>query len=283
MTGKIDESRRSAFLKTLGESGNFTLAAERAKVSRSWVLLHRKRDAEFDAACGEALRSAEMALRARPSSSLGTSGEGKAGQSFDELRTNGKGGGGTQPPIGWSHRAGVELVVRGTGDGIGGHRRVQIARARLKQWDKRAEDRFLEALAATCNIRAACSAVGLTPASAYKHRECWPAFGRRWDKVVEIASERIECGLIQAACNFYSSPEDQVPADVPIAGMTAEIALLLLRLHRQGVRGGRRGPGRPPRVATGAEVKAALIARIDELERQRVRRAARERKRAGGV
>ena len=37
-----------------------------------------------------------------------------------------------------------QLVVRGTG-GTGGGKRVQIARARLKQWSPRVEERFLNA------------------------------------------------------------------------------------------------------------------------------------------
>ena len=118
-------------------------------------------------------------------------------------------------------------------------------------------------------------------ASAYNHRHRWPGFAWRWDKVVEIASERLECGLLQAGHNLFSSPEDRLPADVPITSMTAEHAMLLLRLHRQGVKGGRRAPGRPPLVATNAEVRAALTKALDEFKREEARRAERERGGAG--
>jgi hypothetical protein len=59
---------------------------------------------------------------------------------------------------------------------------VQIARARLHQWDARVEDRFIETLAATCNVKAACAAVGMTQTSAYEHRKRWRAFAARWDE-----------------------------------------------------------------------------------------------------
>lgn len=253
MSAKISAARRSAFLKALEETGNQTLAAERAKVSRSWVLLHRKRDAGFDAAVRRACL--DFARHERERVARG------------ERSGNG-------PPSGWGHLDGVALVVRGTGDGIGGRRRVQIARARLKQWDARAEDRFLEVLAATCNVKAGCAAVGLTAASAYEHRKRWPAFAARWDQVVAWSSERIECGLLQAGANLYSS--DEVPMDVPITEMTAEQALMTLRLHRQSPRPGRRPPGRPPRVASLEEATAAIRKALAKYERQQARRAARE-------
>ena len=287
MTAKISASRRAAFLKALGETGNQQLSAERAKVSRSWVTAQRARDAGFDAAVREAVEAARAALGTRPSTLRLRSGEPSLGTSGGEAPAA---CGGNKPPRGWVYLEGVELVVRGTGDGIGPstgsgqapRRRVQIARARLKQWDARTEDRFLDALAASCNIRAACAAVGLTAASAYKHRDRWPGFARRWDKAVEIASERLECGLLQAGHNLFSSPEDRLPADVPITEMTAEHAMLLLRLHRQGVKGGRRAPGRPPLVATNAEVRAALIKALEEFRREEARREARGSGGSGG-
>ena len=150
MTRKFSQARREAFLAALRETGNRTLAAERAKVSRSWVSLHRRSDAEFRRACEEAVREAKERLAAHPD---------------------------REPPTGWGFLDGEELVVRGTG-GSGGGKRVQIARARLRQWSPRVEERFLTALTATCNVRAACAEVGMTPASAYAHRGRWANFAR---------------------------------------------------------------------------------------------------------
>ena len=77
MSKKITATRCAAFLKALAETGNQTLAAERAKVSRSWVVLHRGRDAAFDqspapSAIGDGaldmttFRTGELAAHAAP-------------------------------------------------------------------------------------------------------------------------------------------------------------------------------------------------------------------------
>jgi hypothetical protein len=44
---KISGARLVAYLRTLAETGNATLAAERARVSRSWAYVRRKSDAQF--------------------------------------------------------------------------------------------------------------------------------------------------------------------------------------------------------------------------------------------
>lgn len=127
MSAKISAARRAAFLKALRETGNQTIAHERAKVSRSWVQLHRSTDPQFKADVAAAV----------------------AGARADLSRADGR-----RPPSGWGFLDGEELVVKGSG-GSGGGRRVQIARARVKQWTPRIEDRFLATLGATCNVKAA--------------------------------------------------------------------------------------------------------------------------------
>lgn len=119
MSAKTSPQRRAAFLRALRESGNQTIAAERAKVSRSWVQLHRSTDPQFKADVAAAVGEAKAAfLACRESGSM-------------------------TPPKGWGHLDGEELVVRGSNG-----RRVQVARARLHQWTPRLEDRFLATLAA---------------------------------------------------------------------------------------------------------------------------------------
>jgi hypothetical protein len=266
MSAKITATRQAAFLKAVAETGNQTLAAERAKVSRSWVLLHRKRDAGFDAAVREAVVKARETLSERPSTlrlrsgepALGTSGGGRGGTS------------GTTPPSGWGHLDGVELVVRGTGGSPGarGAKRVQIARARLHQWDARVEDRFLATLAATCNVKAACAAAGMTAASAYNHRKRWRGFARRWDEAEEEGALRIEGALLEIGANLFSEPD--VPAEVPIVGMTADHAIHLLHMHKHKLHGLGRAPGkgwRPPKSFE--EVRPGIARKVEAIIRMR--------------
>lgn len=246
MSRKFSEARRAAFIRAVAATGNQTIAAERAKVSRSWVTLHRSTDPAFDAAVRAAIEEA----RAR----------------FDGLGASGEGS--RKPPAGWGSLDGEELVVKGTGGPSLGPardepfdcalrlrsgqaqdrrqfgRRVQIARARLKQWTPRAEARFLATLAATCNVKAACAEVGLTAASAYAHRKRWPRFASLWDQALETGYARIEIALVETGCNLFSPAE--VPPEVAISGMTAEQALHVLHMHKQRVHGIGGTPGRAP-------------------------------------
>lgn len=223
MTRKFSEARRQAFLDGVRETGNQSIAAERAKVSRSWVQLHRSGDADFDAA----VRGAVAAFRA----SVGTG-------PHPSSPALGRGEKSNSPPRGWSHFKGAELVVRGTG-GAGGGKRVQIARARLKQWTPRIEERFLAVLAATCNVRAACAAVKLTVSSAYAHRKRWPAFAERWDEAVWEGTQNLEDELMASATVFFERPGPGEPLEgyTPSIGpMSVRGALAILRMNERRAR-----------------------------------------------
>lgn len=228
MTQKFSATRRAAFLRALGETGNQTLSAARAKVSRSWVTLHRK-DPEFDAAAQAALAAAKARLEAA---------------------------GARRPPSGWGTLDGAQLVVRGTG-GAGGGKRVQIARARLRQWDPATEDRFIATLQATCNVRASCKAAGMWPPSAYAHRKRWPSFERRWDAAVEESYMRIELGLLENGGNMFSARER--PPEIDMPPMRVDEALQLLRLHKSAPRGIGVMPAKP-RVPMSADELRGVIA-----------------------
>lgn len=226
MTAKTSQARKDAFLAALEETGNQTLAAERAKVSRSWVSLHRSGDPEFRRLSDEAIAAAKARLGAHP----------------ERL-----------PPSGWGFLDGEELVVKGTNG-----RWVQIARARLKQWSPRVEERFLTTLAATCNVKAACAEVGMTVASAYGHRKRWQRFAERWDEAVEIGYSRIEAGLLEHAGNVFSGEGPPVFEEVP--EMTVEQALQLLHMHKYRVHGLGKAPGkRWQRPKTLADVEESII------------------------
>jgi len=231
MVAKFDEARRMAFLAALRETGNQTLAAERAKVSLSWVKLHRSSDPAFRHATEEAAAAAVERL-----------------------------GGRLRPPSNWGFLDGVELVVRGTG-GAGGAKRVQVARARVKQWSPRVEERFLSVLGSTCNVRASAAAVGMHSSSAYNHRRRWAAFARRWDAAVEQGYMQIEMGLIEQAGNFFSGEDP--PDAAPLSGMTVDHAIHLLHMHQHRVLGIGKRPGlraREPDI----EVVRAHLERMSE-------------------
>lgn len=248
MTRKFSQARKDAFLAAVRETGNQAIACERAKVSRSWVQLHRSEDAAFRQAVDEAVAEAKARLGSHPE---------------------------RRPPSGWGFLDGEELVVKGTG-GAGGGKRVQIARARVRQWSPRVEERFLAALAATCNVKAACAEVGLTAASAYGHRRRWPAFAERWDAAVKEGYDRIEMGLIECAGNFLSG--EGLPDAAPITGMTVDHALHLLHMHKHQVHrvGGR--PGLRARWPDIEEVRATIQRKVDVIKRHDPAKLGRDRK-----
>jgi hypothetical protein len=170
MNEKMEARRRAAFLKALAATGNVTVAAERACVTRSWVRRRRKADAAFDAACVAAVNALSAAL---------------AGQAANA------------PASGWGHLDGAELVVRGCN-----RRRVQIARARPGQISPAVEDRFLSVPAATCSVKAACREAGVSKSAFYGHRKRWPGFAARWEAAVKegYARSRTGCSKMPATC-----------------------------------------------------------------------------------
>jgi len=239
MTARMSEARRAAFLRAVEETGNQTVAAERARVSRSWACLHRSRDAAFDSAVRAAVAAARERLSRLESSA---------------------------PPREWGHLDGEELVVRGTG-GSGGGKRVQIARARLRQWTPRLEARFLQTLAATCNVTAACASVGLGKCAAYAHRKRWRAFARRWDETISEAVDRLEWALLQAGANLFSSPA-AAPRSTPIRAMCVSEAIWIVEMRRRLEAGMAGTPGRRPLPRPLEEVKAGILRKFSALERQ---------------
>jgi hypothetical protein len=240
MSRKTSAARREAFFRALAATGNQTIAAERAKVSRSWVTLHRAGDPAFRARMEAAVAEA----KAR----------------FDRLDAE---GGDMAPASGWGSLDGEELVVRGTNG-----RRTQIARARVKQWSPRVEDRFLAVLAATCNVKAACAEVGLSAASAYNHRHRWVRFAERWDAAVETGYVRIQLALLESSGTMFGNRE--LPPEVPIPPMTAEQAIHLLHMHKNQVHGMGKRPGkhwRRPRTLD--EVRDSILRKLAAIETAR--------------
>lgn len=207
VSAKTSKARRAAFLKALSETGNQALSAERAKVSRSWVCLKRSTDPEFDAACREAIQTAKESFDWAPASA-------------------GEQGGSRKPPKGWAFHAGEELVVSGT-NGV----RMQIRRAKLRQWTPRVEERFLSALSASCNVKASLAAVGMSHGSAYAHRKRFPAFARAWDEAVAIGMTKLEAALVENI--DYAFDPEAPPPELEVREVTIMDLIRTLRMYQR--------------------------------------------------
>lgn len=233
MSKKFSQRRREAFLRAVRGSGNQTLAAERARVSRSWVTATRAKEPAFDRAVRDAVAA------------------------FDPRAT-----GSCEPAVGWRGHDGARLVVRGTNG-----RRVQVARARVREFCPATEARFLAALRATCNVKEACAAAGVGYGAAYAHRKRWPGFARRWDQALEEGYVRLEFALLLNARNSLSPPDEREEAEVEMPPMSAWGALQLLKLHQHRVR----GTGKPLRQARALpsieQVRAEVLAKLSAIDR----------------
>ena len=102
-----------------------------------------------------------------------------------------------------------ELVVQ-----VGLGRRVQVRRARAKQWTARRERRFIEALAATDDVPLAARQVGMTAVSAYRHRLMRPDFAWAWRLAVWVDHAEMGTMWIETiACLLDGEP---IPPDNPV-------------------------------------------------------------------
>jgi hypothetical protein len=225
MTKKTSKARTEAFFTALSETGNQTISAERACVSRSWVSLHRQTDPAFKARM-----------------------EACVAQARERLADNQ----GMKPDTKWGNINGEELVVRGSNG-----RRAQISRARLKQFTPRVEARFLSVLSRTCNVKLAAQAVGLSSQAAYDHYRRWPAFAIAWDEAVKDGEVALECALLENGIRTLQ-PDNPNLADEPALPMQPMSTDDVIRILGQ--RRGKLSPDRRPGASEA--VAAAYISRF---------------------
>ena len=228
MTAKTSATRTNAFFKALSETGNQTISAERACVSRSWVSLHRSTDPAF---------------RARMEACI----------SEARARLSGAGGVASAPVVGakWGVIHGEELVLRGSNG-----RRAQVSRARVGQFTPRLEARFLSVLRRTCNVKMACVAVGVSAAAAYKHRERWTEFERAWEAAIEEGCFALEMALLENGIRALDPQAEGLAEEpaLPMLPISADDAIRILAMRR-----GRFSPAARP--AASEDVACAHIAR----------------------
>lgn len=194
MTAKMAAGKVEAFLAALAETGNASLAAKQAGLSRSWVTKARWVDAALDAQVRAARAEAAGRLAACEAN---------------------------RPPEAWAMRKGAALVVT---------RRGQIARAPgRRRWTRHKEEHFLLALRKTRNLGVAAQAVGMSIASLEKHMARWPAFRERVSRALRISAPRLAMLLI--AYDGGAEPPEMPDLAWP-AGMDAGTLIRTLRRNK---------------------------------------------------
>jgi len=148
----------------------------------------------------------------------------------------------------------------GTGILVGAHG-PQIIRSKGQRWSDEAEERFLDQLAASCNVSAAAEAAGFTRYSIYKRRRRDPAFAKRWQAAVEQGYARIEAMLVERASN---SLEGFAPdPDTPIPQMSVKEILAVLANYRRTVQGGPRSRRQWARPRSLDEMRDSILAKLE--------------------
>jgi hypothetical protein len=146
----------------------------------------------------------------------------------------------------------------------------QVRKKRCGGWTAAKKKRFLEALAATCNVRRACASVKMSDRGAYAERARDPEFREDWQTTLESARGVLQTMLIERSGRGSRAPaaeddEDETPFDDP-ATMDTRLALILLKQHQGGDTRWR--GSRPPRYATREETDAQILARLKILARR---------------
>ncbi|WP_294190707.1 hypothetical protein [uncultured Sphingomonas sp.] len=177
---------------------------------------------------------------------------------------------------------GGTLVLR-----AGNSRLVQKVRARRTGLTDARRSRFIEVLAATCNVRLASQAAGMDYSLAYRARRKDAGFATAWDEALASGYARLETEALRYALERLpdaidpeAMPEDDERARAIVAGSQvtrlverrasdADLRFVLSMLGRyaRGTTGG------TMRVAplSEADTDARLTALLDKLERQSAR------------
>lgn len=140
-----------------------------------------------------------------------------------------------------------------------------------KGWTPTRRERFLDHVAATCNVRAATEAVGLSQASVYALRRRDAAFAAQWRMALLAGYDRLEEMLVAKAISALEGVAVGDPDKVVSGAISVEQAIKLLDRHRSVVKGGT-GHRESQLRATQAETDAMLIARIKSMRGKQERR-----------
>ena len=240
---RLTEGERARFLQVLRETGNRRIAAGAIGIEPRLMDQRREHDPELDRAWEEAAEEAHRRLSAADGPFEG----GAAGK--------------------------AKAIRRGKSG------RLQMIETGEKRWSAAVEARFLEALRASGNVRAAARSVGFTEGTVWARRRQWPAFATAMEEMLEEAELALEYRI---ACMASGAEREEAPAGdggddrgegfPPALGFDPDFAMRFLKWREEKRRGGgRRTPVAAPPLLE--HVTEKLLRRIEAIKRHR-RRAA---------
>lgn len=196
-----------AFLEALRRTGNIRLAAGEVGLKYGTVQHRRRTHPAFAQQCAAALVFAQARL---------ASGKKRDCSGREE-----------------GHRTiGGEAVVVRLPDGT-----IQMKRAVAGRLTREAEQAFLLALSATCNVTLAAAAVGASPRAFYRRKKQCRAFAREMRMALQRGYEALELALLESSAPTAFEHDEWRHNEPPaIPPMSASQALQLMYLHQKEAR-----------------------------------------------
>ena len=202
-----------AFLKVLRKTGNVRLACREVGLKYATMQNRRAKHPGFALRWDAALAFAWASL-----DRLGTNGSSKPDP---RLR-------GDDERVGFRTRGG-EMTICRRNDG-----KLQMRRAQPGKLTLEAEQAFLAALSATCNIRLAAAAVGAAAHAFYRRRKKSSGFAREQRLALQRGYEALEMALYEGGMAGSHEHDDWRHNDPPaMPPMSVNQALQLMYLHQK--------------------------------------------------
>jgi hypothetical protein len=247
MSRKVDGARRCAdLLAALARTANVRLALREAGISACWAYRRRKADPDFDARWRTAVRAGRRDL-AKAAAALAR-----------DPRVSRPGGK-------------AEMLTGSSGKGT-----LRLERVKPCSFTDGRRATFLQMLRATCNVRAAARAAGVSAQAAYTRYHADAGFRAAWDAARVEGRMHLEMAMIGAARALIEPPGEQPgaagcapPAEQSqpvigpesIKGMDAWVAMQMLRQHTPREAGGR-ARAQSVRPADAEETRRAILAKV---------------------
>lgn len=182
MPRNVDIPRRCAdLLAALARTANVRLALRETGVSAYWAYRRRSADPDFDTRWRAAVRAGRRSLA-----------ETKAALARDAAAA----------------RPGEALVLVGSS----GKGTLRLEREKPCSFTDAKRAAFLDALRATCNVRAAALAAGVSPTGAYRWYHADAALRAAWDAALAEGRVHLEMALMGAARALFEEPDRRADA-----------------------------------------------------------------------
>ncbi|WP_315760428.1 hypothetical protein [Sphingomonas sp. Y38-1Y] len=204
------------FLTELAKGGNVRLAARAVGIADATMHRRRREHPVFATKWDAALVAAQARLnRQGPHRPEAKPPSGRAARAAREHRTQGG-----------------EPVIVSLANG-----KLQLRASQAGKLTRAAEQAFLLALAATCNVRLSAAAAGAAEAPFYRRRRCDPGFAREWEAAEKEGYERLEAALIEGFQPWDHEHAEWSHNERPaMPAMTTYQAMALLYLHDKRIR-----------------------------------------------